>query len=165
MRAGPSSTRRRVQHRPGSCSQPTSGRSGTPGSCAPSAARDPGRSPATAGRQVQRGEPSRQPPALPNQPPPPTQTNTGRRLATAGRQPRGMAAAVPRTASRPSRTARTDNGPDLTVKARSQPEPTRSTEPDYLRAGIHAEDAAVSVPESALGVPDHRTAGYALGSE
>jgi hypothetical protein len=27
----------------------------------------------------------------PNQPPPPTQINTGRRLATASRQPRGMA--------------------------------------------------------------------------
>src|SRR5262249_61436665 len=80
-------------------------------------------SPATAGRQVQRGEPSRQPPALPPQPPPPTQINTGRRLATASRQPRGMAAEVPRTASRPSRTARTDNGPDLTVKAGSQPGP------------------------------------------
>ena len=43
------------------------------------------------------------------------------------------AAAVPRTASRPPRTARTDNGPDLTVKARSRPGPTRSTEPDVMR--------------------------------
>src|SRR4029077_17163177 len=31
------------------------------------------------------------------------------------------AAAVPRTASRPPRTARTDKGPDRTAKARSQP--------------------------------------------
>ena len=61
-----------------------------------------------------------------------------------------MAAAVPRTASRPSRTARTDNGPDLTVKARSQPGPTRSTEPDYLRAGIHAEEQPSAFPNRQL---------------
>jgi len=61
------------------------------------------------------------------------------------------AAAVPRTASWPPQTARTDNGPDLTVKARSQPGPSRSTEPDYLPVGIHAEDTAASPALGARG--------------
>src|SRR5215831_791466 len=77
--------------------------------------------------------------------PGPYQDHACRRPAVAA-----AAAAVPRTASRPPWTARTDNGPDLTVKARSQPGPTKSTEPDYLRAGIHAEDADVSVPDLAV---------------
>src|SRR5215467_2205575 len=50
------------------------------------------------------------------------------------RQPRSLG-----QPSRPPRTARTHNVQDPAVKTRSQPEPTRSKEPDYLRAGIHAE--------------------------
>ena len=54
---------------------------------------------------------------LPGQPQfDPYQRHVGRRPAVAA-----AAVAVPRTASRPRRTARTGNGPDLTVKARSQP--------------------------------------------
>src|SRR5262249_49603345 len=72
------------------------------------------------------------------------------RFDSSGPVPTPCLPAAPRTASRPLRTARTDNSPDLPVKARSQSGPARSTEPDYLRAGIRAEDTAISVPESAL---------------
>jgi hypothetical protein len=70
------------------------------------------------------------------------------RFDSSGARINTMPAGGPRTASRPLRTARTDNSPDLTVKTRSQSGPARSTEPDYLRAGIRAEDTAISVPES-----------------
>src|SRR5262249_30741945 len=68
-----------------------------------------------------------------------------------------------RPASRPPRTARTGNGPNLTVKARSQPGPTMSTEPDYLRAGIHAEDTAIRADPALRSAPKTDTAAPGIG--